>query len=334
MSEEKKRHSRFRTRVALVCGGLAVIAILTALGYAALFGPTDRYASPAQFLVSPDEPITQIANDLAGQGYVRAAFIFELAWVREGDDLKIRPGEYDLSKSMDAWTIASALTLRPAVAWVTIPVGLRKEQIEDILADALGWGGHERALWENATASTSPNYLEGVYFPDTYLIPTNQAPDEIAQRMRDDFKKQFAPYADEALKQHIPWTTVLTIASLIQREAGGASDMPIISGIIQKRLASGMPLAIDATLQYMSGTEGNWWPHLASAATYPDSPFNTYKHTGLPPHPIANPGLVAINAALHPATTNCLFYLHDPKGQIHCSPTYKGQLVNIQKYLK
>jgi UPF0755 protein len=182
---------------------------------------------------------------------------------------------------------------------------------------------------------TSPNYIEGVYFPDTYLIPTDQPPAQVAQRLRSRFQEAFAPYADEAVKQKVSWTKVLTIASLIQREAGSADDMPVISGIIQKRLAVGMPLAIDATLQYIEGNQAEgWWAQPAAASTYPDSPFNTYKRKGLPPHPIANPGLAAIDAALHPIATDCLFYIHDTKGVMHCSPSYSGQRANIQKYLK
>ncbi|MGE5541135.1 MAG: endolytic transglycosylase MltG [Bacillota bacterium] len=313
---------------------LAVIAV--ALLYAAAFGPTDASAPSAQFLVEPDESVEQVGKALAVQGYVRSPFIFELAYLRATPNGKgIRPGQYEISKSMDAWAIGAALVRLPSVAWVKIPVGLRKEQIADLLADSLEWSDAQRTAWLAATASTSVNYQEGVYFPDTYFIPTDEDPALIAERMRNRFKEVFAPYAAEAVKKGIPWTKVVTIASLIQREAGSASDMPIISGIIQNRLKTGMPLAIDATLQYMEGNEENgWWPKPHAAATYPASPFNTYKETGLPPHPIANPGLVAINAALNPTATDCLFYIHDNNGQIHCSKTYSGQMANIKKYLR
>jgi UPF0755 protein len=322
--------------VAFVLLGFALFVILVALVYAAAFGPLQKEAPTGRFLVQPNESIEQIGKDLTAQGYIRSPWIFQIAYLRATPNGKgVRPGEYEISAAMDAWTIGSALVRLPSVAWVTIPVGLRKEQIADILEDALGWSDTDRQAWLSVTASTSPNYIEGVYFPDTYLIPTDEPPARIAERMQNRFKEAFAPYADEALKKHIPWTTVVTIASLIQREAGSAEDMPIISGIIQKRLASGMPLALDATLQYMTGNEQDgWWPKPHAAATYPDSAFNTYKEVGLPPHPIANPGLTAIDAALHPTATNCLFYLHDVKGQIHCSPTYSGHLANIRKYLR
>ncbi|MDB5189231.1 MAG: Endolytic murein transglycosylase [Parcubacteria group bacterium] len=321
--------------ITYVLTGAALFLIVFALLYAQAFGPVSQDSEKVQFLVSPDETVTQVADDLEKQGFVRGAWIFQIAFLRATDGKGIRPGGYEISKGMDAWSIASALVAPPYFAWVKIPVGVRKEQIANILTNALGWTDEQKKEWLTVDTNTGPNYVEGVYFPDTYLIPTDQPPAVVAQRMRDRFKEAFAPYADEAVKQKVAWPKILTIASIIQREAGSVEDMGIISGVIQKRLAVGMPLAMDATLQYIEGNDANkWWPSPKAANTYPNTPFNTYKQKGLPPHPIANPGLAAINAALHPTATNCLFYLHDPNGQIHCSTNYSGQLSNVQKYLK
>lgn len=236
---------------------------------------------------------------------------------------------------MDAWSIAAALVEPPYLAWVKIPVGVRKEQVATILTNALGWDEGQKRAWLAATENSGKDYKEGVYFPDTYFIPTTLSPSEVAALIRSNFQQKFEPYAKEATTKNVPWPTVLTIASLIQREAGSASDMPIISGIIQRRLRSGMPLAIDATLQYIGNTEETgWWAPPDKASSYANSPFNTYKNKGLPPHAIASPGLAAIEAALNPSITNCLFYIHDTRGKIHCSTTYKGHLTNINKYLK
>lgn len=321
--------------MAKALGIFAVFLIAAALLYAAAFGPMQKEAVEEEFLVTPGESVTEVASTLGEKGFVRGSWIFTLAYLHASGGRGVRPGGYEISKAMDAWTIASQLVAPPYVAWVTIPVGVRKEQIADMLADALGWTDAQMQEWNAVDTDTNPNYVEGVYFPDTYLIPTDEPPAVIAERMRDRFKEEFAPYADEALKKNIPWTKVLTIASLIEREAGSAADMPIISGIIQNRLKVGMPLAIDATLQYMEGSEENgWWPTPHAAATYADTPFNTYKNKGLPPHPIANPGLAAIAAALKPSATDCLFYIHDTNGQMHCSKTYSGQKANVAKYLK
>ncbi len=102
------------------------------------------------------------------------------------------------------------------------------------------------------------------------------------------------------------------------------------------RLAQDMNLEIDATVQYARGkTDEGWWsPIVPEDIVNIDSPYNTYKYKGLPPHPIANPGLDAIESVLHPAETDCLFYLHDNDRQIHCAITYEEHKLNIKKYLQ
>lgn len=318
--------------------GLLLVSILLIVGafsYSRLFGPTDMSAPTEDFFIQEDTDTSTIAQQLKEKGYVRGEWIFDIAYVREAYGNKILPGGYKISKSMDAWTIASTLLEPPYFAWIKIPVGVRKEQIATRLANSLGWSDDKKKAFLDATNAHGKEYQEGVYFPDTYFIPTDLSPAEVEERIRSRFTEVFEPYSKEAVAKHMPWPTVLTIASLIQREAGSVSDMSIISGVIQNRLRVGMPLAIDATLQYMEGNETDgWWAPPDKAGSYPNSPFNTYKNKGLPPHPIANPSLAAIEAALNPATTDCIFYIHDNNGKMHCSATYKGQLHNVNKYLK
>jgi UPF0755 protein len=96
-----------------------------------------------------------------------------------------------------------------------------------------------------------------------------------------------------------------------------------------------MPLDMDSTLQYVSGDVGQgFWAPISVSDKKTDSPYNTYLHTGLPPHPISNPGLSAIDAAINPEKTDCFYYLHDNSGVIHCANTYSEQQQNVEKYLK
>ena len=223
----------------------------------------------------------------------------------------------------------------PAVfVFFTFPPGWRKEQIADLLVQTFNWTPAQKTEWLNVDTAPSASFVEGVYYPDTYLIPSDETPAAVAAQFRSRFQEVFAPYADEAQQEGLPWTEVVILASLLEREAAGAQDMPLIAGIMLNRLHDHMALQIDATLQYIVGTEGDWWPVPTVADKSINSPFNTYLYAGLPPHAIANPGLGAINDVLNPEKTNCLYYLHDPTGQIHCSPTYAGQLANVKKYLK
>lgn len=324
-----------RKKLALTLGLLVFMLIGGAVSYAKLFGPIDPNAQVADFYVQEDESVGEIASRLTADGYVRAPWIFEIAYARKAFGNKILPGGYRISKSMDAWSIARVLVEPPYFAWIKIPVGVRKEQIAILLADRLGWSDEKKQQFLNATERNGKAYIEGVYTPDTYFIPSDLTPAQVEAMLRARFSEVFEPYSREAIAKGIPWPTVLIIASLIQREAGSFDDMLIISGVIQNRLKVGMPLAIDATLQYIAGNEKDgWWTAPKKASSYPDSPFNTYKNKGLPPHPIAAPSLSAIEAALNPTKTNCLFYIHDLNGRMHCSASFKQHQEYIARYLK
>jgi UPF0755 protein len=317
-----------------VAGGCIVLLFAIALVYAHYFGPVDTSAGQVEFIVQPGETRDQVSDTLKQEGFIRSRTIFDIALAEEDHGSAIKPGGYELSASMDVWSLAGALARPPYLVFFTFPPGWRKEQIADKLADTFGWTDAQKAEWINVDTNPSASFYEGVYFPDTYLIPSDQTPAQIAQRFRDRFQEEFAPYADEAQQKGIPWTEVVILASILEREAAGAQDMPLIAGIMLNRLADHMPLQIDATLQYIKGTEGDWWPIPTPADKSLKSPYNTYLHIGLPPTAIAEPGLGAINAVLNPEKTDCLYYLHDPEGNIHCSTTYAGQVANVDKYLK
>jgi len=345
---ERKASRRIRI-LSLIIGALVVI-----------FGGTYFFTMSAPRIIAPEEPFVvplnatpdKIANLLGTQGFVRHPMVFEFVLKLRGLNGMTEPGAYTISKSMNVWQITSVLSDVASGVWVVIPEGLRKEEIAELLAAKLQWTSAEKTKWistdstRNWTAVSAPvdqGYSEGVYFPETYLLPVGEAPTTTARRLQVQFAQEYAPYAQEVTRQNIKWTTLIKIASIIQREAHGASDMPLISGIIWNRLLGSMPLDIDATVQYArdsalyksSAAAVDWWaPLRASAIRQTDSPYNTYLHAGLPPTPICNPGLDAIKAALFPSKTDCLYYLHDSAGQIHCSATYAGQQQNIQKYLR
>lgn len=326
--------SSLHRKTLVVVAVLILCLFIVLLWYAHSFGPAGSDTKQTPFVVTPSESVGDISSRLKVAGLIRSELAFRVAYLREVDGKGVRPGGYELSPSMDAWTVASTLAKSPYLAWVTIPPGLRKEQIADLLATTLSWSEVQKEHWITIDTAPSPSYVEGVYLPDTYLIPSDQTPAQVAERLRDRFNEVFMPYAAEAARQNIKWTTVLTLASLIEREAAGP-DMKLISGILWNRLDRGMKLQVDATLQYVKGNEEDgWWTTVHAEDKYLESPFNTYQHTGLPPHPIAEPSLAAIDAVLHPEDTSCLYYLHDTHGQIHCSANYAGQVENVNTYLK
>ncbi len=277
------------------------------------------------------------AIKLEDEGLIGSFTAFNLIYKIIGNK-KIETGGYYISENMNSIEIIKKLNNGPDLKSITFPEGLRKEQIGERLQKLLGWSDQELNEWNNVYSDNNTDYKEGVYFPDTYLIPVNESPTQVANRMISNFNEKFEPYLEKFTQKNIKWTTALKLASLIQREAGGKSDMPVIAGVMWNRLENNHKLQIDAAIQYAKGkTEGSetWWPPVTGADIRNiDSPYNGYKYLGLPPTPIANPGLSAIDAVLNPEETDCFYYLHDRSRQIHCSVTYEEHLENIEKYLK
>jgi UPF0755 protein len=313
-----------------------LIALLIGIGITVVFSaPEPDNPKLETFIISASSTRQEVISNLHTQGFIKYpwAFEFVLNYQKLGE---FKAGGFYISKNMGIKELATKLAaLPPDLVWVTIPEGLRKEQIGEILAEKLNWSEEELVDWNEKFTKMKFDYLEGVYFPDTYLIPTSEKNFEAATRLTNRFNEKFAPYMARFAKEDILWTTGLKIASLIQRETASKEDMPLISGIIWNRLLTGTKLDIDATLQYAKGKVGDkWWSKVVPDDKYIDSPYNTYANKGLPPTPICNPGLDAIEAALNPAQTDCIFYLHDKNGVMHCSKTYDEHKENIVKYLK
>lgn len=215
--------------------------------------------------------------------------------------------------------------------FVLITSGMRKEQVANAFAKALTWDAKQKKEFLNTTSSAP---REGSFVPGVYAVPADATPAMAHALINERFAQEvLARYSPETEKV-VPLHQALTIASLIEREAGGADDMRIISGIIWNRLFINMRLQIDATLQYAkanTATAQSWWPGVVPADRFRASPYNTYLHAGLPPGPIANPSVATILAALNPKETSCLFYFHDDAKKFHCSDTYAGHVALLKK---
>jgi UPF0755 protein len=287
------------------------------------------------FIVPKNQNGFDVIRQLTEGNYVKKRAVWELFKSTFLLHLSIEPGGYILKGNMNSWDILSKINGKPDLVWVSFAGCLRKEQVGEILAASLGWDANQLIDWNTKYTNTKQEYYEGVYYPDTYLIPIYESGDQVAKRLINRFNEKFAPLADKYVQANIRWVTGLKIASLIAREAAGKQDMRLISGIIWNRLNIGMPLQIDSTMQYTLGKnkEGKWWGAIDINEKQNDSLYNSYLHKGLPPTPICSPNIDYIDAALNPEKTDCLFYLHDNKQQIHCAKTYQEHLQNIDTYL-
>ena len=300
-----------------------------------LLGPAGASGQIEVFIVPKNKKDFNVVEALKKQNFIKNADAFQFLLDTFSENEIIESGGYRLTKKMNAWQVLTKITNKQDLFWVTIYFCPRKEQVGERLAGVLGWSIEKINNWNDLYADDKSEYFEGVYYPDTYLLPADETAAQIAQRLIDRFNEKFAPLADEFLAKNIKWTTGLKIASLIAREAAGTEDMELISGIIWNRLDRNMRLQIDATMQYTLGrnANGGWWGRISLAEKQSDSPYNSYLNRGLPPTPICSPNIDFIKAALNPEETDCLYYLHDSSKQIHCAETYEEHKSNIKEYL-
>lgn len=219
--------------------------------------------------------------------------------------------------------------------FVNVYAGTRQEQVAAAFGSQLGWTSKQRAAFLADAKALEPDLPQGSTVPGIYFASVN-SPQDVASLVHDRFNDQILSRYSTTTENQVPLAEAMTVASLIQREAGSWDDMRMISGIIWNRIFAGMKLQIDATLQYadadQTGATGGWWPTVVPKDKYVKSPYNTYQHVGLPPSPIANPSVAAVVAALNPKKTDCMFYFHDPNGVFHCTKTYAEHVALLKKY--
>lgn len=282
-----------------------------------------RDESEKVFVVERGSGVRAIANDLKEQGLIRDPIAFFILTKKEGSDTKIQAGDYKLSPSMNLSQILDELTHGTIDVWVTIPEGMRSEEVADILEKQIP---SYQDSWRQVLIDN-----EGYLFPDTYLIPKETDISTVLSIFKSNFDKKIA---NAGLTDNPNLENAVIIASLIEREAITDDEKPMIASVIANRLRQGMALDIDATLQYAKGKVGDkWWTVPTAADKNINSPYNTYRNPGLPPGPIGNPGIEAIKAAVNPATSSYFFYIHDSSGKAHFAKTLEEHNANIAKYL-
>mgnify|MGYP001613393200 FL=1 len=265
----------------------------------------------------------EIGSSLKREGLIKDPVIFFVYIKFYGRDRQIQAGDYRLSPSMRLSQVIDELNHGTLDRWVTIPEGYRAEEIADVLSKNIPSYSES---WRSVL-----NENEGYLFPDTYLVPRDADIEMVVTIMRNNFNRKLEEAGVAENSSNLSRTVIL--ASLIEREAVTDEEKPLIAGVIENRLRRGMALDVDATIQYVKGKPGAWWPQITQDDyKNVDSPYNTYLNPGLPPGPIANPGIKAIKAALNPQTHSYYFYIH-ADGKIYPARTIEEHQANIQKYL-
>lgn len=282
---------------------------------------------------------SEIADALEAKEVIASSLKFRLMSRLRGYEGQLKPGTYVFTIGMnDEDVFAKLLSGEKYLIRFTIPEGFGVKEIADRLYD-LDIADKEDFI--KAAENFAPySYMhkrkdvryaaEGFLFPETYAVESDVPIEDILKMMAEEFDKRITPEMRERAKEMgLSIYDLTTLASLVEREVRYPEDRAIVAQVFLKRLKMNMPLQTDATLQYLLDEPKE---DVTLEDTEIDSPYNTYKNTGLPPGPIANAGIEAFQAVLHPANTDYLYFVADRQGHNHYSNTYEEHLVLVNQY--
>lgn len=284
--------------------------------------PTDQ-----SIFIKPGLSAAEITTEVKKTGAVRSSTLLYAILVTFHDPSNIKAGAYAFSEPLNVFGVAARLAEdvpQADLVTLTFPEGYSVHDYSVIAGDTLS-NFDQEYFYEQARG------YEGYLFPDTYFVPTDFTADSLIELLRNAYKQKTESYRKELITGAMSEEAVITLASIVEREANSPESMRIVAGILKKRLAADMPLQVDASMEYILDKP---LKELTAEDLTFDSPYNTYLYRGLPPTPIGNPGLTAITAVLEPEETDYWYYITDNEGEFHYARTLAEHNQNIARYLR
>ena len=302
--------------------------------------PFRGFSGSEQFVEIPAGTGPQaIGRLLVDAGVVHDALSWRIALARTDDATRLRAGEYRfIEPATPAQVIARLVGGDVYLRTITFREGLTIRQMAELyeraglgealaFIEAAGQGDLVRGL--DPAAAT----LEGYLFPDTYALPRRASADDLVRMMVARFERAWTDQLSrEAERSGFSVREVVTLASIIEKETGRADERPLVAAVYRNRLERRMGLQCDPTVIYALESRGRFDGNLRRADLAVDSPYNTYKHAGLPPGPIAAPGKASLEAALRPASVDYLYFVSRNDGSHAFASTLDAHNRNVQKY--
>ena len=279
-----------------------------------MYRPPDNFPTGQIITIDSGQSLQNITDNLYAGHIIRSPFLFRTAVILLGGEKRAIAGEYLLARPEGPFVLAWRITFgnfQIEFKKITVVEGSTNAQIAIDLQKSL-------PNFDKTEFLTLAEPDEGYLFPNTYFIASSTKPETIITMMKNVFNAQVLSLPNIYTSGH-SLNDIVTMASILQDEAGNTDARKIISGILWHRIAIGMPLQVDSPFLYIDGKNTF---QLTEKDLQSSSPYNTYTHKGLPPGPIGNPGLDAIMAALDPTPTNYLYYLSDKNGVMHLFPPF------------
>lgn len=292
-----------------------------------------------RFKVKVGMDASEIARRLEREGIIGSSLKFRILAKLNGYESQLKNGTYSLSPGMEYEEVfAKLIAGEQEFVQVTIPEGFGVKDIairldeeglvdkEDFIDKAKKFAPYDYIEKHNNVFY----YCEGFLFPDTYTFEHDAGVDYILKAMAENLDYRLTDkMRTRAKEENLSIYDLITLASIVEKEVKFSEDRAIVAQVLFKRLKLGMPLQVDATLQYLMDTPKE---DVSIADTQIESPYNSYQHIGLPPGPIANPGMAAIEAILNPASTDYLYFVADRSGHNHYANTYEEHLELVNQY--
>jgi UPF0755 protein len=284
---------------------------------------TAEFPVNTEVVVAEGESIDAIGAKLENNAFIHSPFLFKIVARHLKADTSIQAGTYSFSEPYTTYELVRIMSEgggTEPLTRLTFPEGYT---VKD-------WDRYTHDLYPNH-AKTDLLSREGKLFPDTYFVSRDESLESLLTRMGEHYETTVGPLRPLMEERGYTEKEVIIFASILEREANDEASMRMVAGILENRLKIDMPLQVDAVFEYYTGKGSS---ELTIEDLAADTPYNTYTNQGLPPEPIGNPGLMAIEAVLNPTPSSYYYYLTGGDGKFYYARTFEEHKVNKARYLR
>ena len=310
---------------------LMVLVLLFTIAVYFLSAPFGSFKNPVMIEIDSGDSLKTISKEIKDAGIIKSSGLLKLMISIDGGQNKIKAGVYEFDRPASIFSVAYRLSHQDygyIPVKITFPEGINAREILNIIDSKLP------DLKNTPNYEADKNFIvsnEGYLFPDTYFFPPNADLKTIAERMSSEFKRKIQKYQDSILQSGHTESEIIIMASILEEEVKTPEDRKMVADLLWRRIANGMPLQVDSTIGYINGKKSS---DLTLDDLAMNSLYNTYKNKGLPPSPISNPGLDAIEAAITPSKNDYVFFLTGDDGKTYFSKTYAEHLKFKKLYIR